>query len=72
MAQGHPHQASPAQIAEALKGIDFPKSKPELVEYARPRAKEQNNPDVVEVLQSLPDREYGSMADVEQGVGKIE
>ncbi len=60
---------SPANIARSLKGIDFPVGKRDLVEHAR-----KNNADqeVIEVLQQLPDREYGNMADVEKGVGKVE
>ncbi len=64
-------QASPAQIAQALGGLDYPKQKREIVDYA----KEHNvddNPDVIKVLERIPDREYGSMADVEEGVGEVE
>ena len=63
--------ASPAQVAQALGGVDFPKKKQEIVNYAR-KHNEDGNPDVVKVLERIPDREYGSMADVEKGVGNLE
>lgn len=52
-----------ADVEHALKGIDFPKSKSEIVQYA------QNNKasnDVVSELQELPDRTYNNAADVAQ------
>ena len=64
-------QASPAQIAQALGGLDYPKRKDEVVDYAR-QHNVDNNPDVIDVLERLPDREYGSMADLEKAVGRVE
>ena len=68
----HNDKVSPATVAKALKGIDFPRSKQEVVDYAREHGNTQENPDLLTVLQRLPDRQYGSMADVEKGVGKAE
>lgn len=71
MAREHHNQASPVQIAKALGGIDFPKQKDEIVQYAKSHNPE-DNPDVIEALERIPDGEYGSMADVTKGVGKVE
>lgn len=65
------NKASPTEIAQALQGIDYPKSKDEIVEYARSH-QQQDNPVVMSVLEHLPDREYGSMADLEKGVGQAQ
>ena len=64
-------KASPASIAHALHGIDFPKEKEEIISYAK-QHEGQDNPDVIDVLERLPDRRYDSMADIEKGVGKVE
>ncbi len=64
-------KASPAKIAKVLKGIDFPKKKKEIVDYAKGHTPE-DNPDIVFILSLLPEREYDSMADVERGVGQVE
>lgn len=57
---------SAAEVATFLKGIDFPKSKAELIDHA-----EDNNapPEVINLLEELPDRDYSSMAEVEHEVG---
>ncbi len=60
---------SPAQIAECLGGIDFPCSKNDLVNYARSHG---CTDDRLTVLQSLPDRQFNSMADVMSGIGQVE
>ena len=63
-------KASPVQIAKALKGIDYPKRKDEIISHA----KQQHPGDsaVIAVLEQLPDREYGNMADVMKGVGEVD
>lgn len=60
---------SPSNIAHYLKGIDFPATKQELMDYA-----EDNNApeEVLEVLQQMPDQEYYSMSDLMLGVGQVE
>lgn len=60
---------SPANVAHYLSGIDFPASKDDLVRHARSHDAED---DVLEVLRQMPQRDYGSMADVMKGVGKVE
>lgn len=58
---------SPIEISKHLKGIDFPANKRDLIEHAQ-----QNDAgeDVMEILQDLPDQEYGNMAEVMKGVGR--
>jgi hypothetical protein len=60
---------SPVEIAKALRGISFPADKQDLIEHASQNEADES---VMEVLEELPEREYGSMADVEKGVGKVE
>ena len=67
MAQNQ-NQASPTDVAKALKGADLPMKKQELVEYAKSH---DGGPNAVSVLERMPDREYQTMADVEKGVGQV-
>jgi len=67
--RGDPDRGSPAAVERYLKGIDFPASKRDLVSHAR----DNNAPDdVIRVLDRMPEREYGSTADVAKGVGQVE
>ncbi|MDO8586708.1 MAG: DUF2795 domain-containing protein [Armatimonadota bacterium] len=50
-----------ASATDSLHGIDFPKSKDDLMEYARDRNASDH---VIEVLEKLPDQVYNSMGDV--------
>ncbi|WP_181297306.1 DUF2795 domain-containing protein [Pseudomonas sp. Q2-TVG4-2] len=58
---------SPANVTTYLKGIDYPAKKDQLVQHAQ-----QNGADseVIEVLNNMPDQEYGNMADVMKGYGE--
>lgn len=60
-------QGSAANVTHALKGIDFPASKQDIIKHAQ-----GNNADqvVLEELQNLPDEQYNSMADVMKGFGQ--
>ena len=65
---------SAATIAKVLSGIDFPKSKSGLKEYARDhisKAQVGDTESVLNLLDELPAREYTNMADVEQEIGRI-
>ena len=62
-------RASLAEIEKFLKGIDFPASKQDLIQYAE----DNNAPEhVIEVLNNMPDQQYGSAADVAKGIGSAE
>jgi hypothetical protein len=69
MASSHPPRAvSAADLEEALVGIDFPKSKPELVEYASRRLPPES--EVLRVLKALPGRVYRDAAEVGVAFGE--
>lgn len=60
--------ASAAGITQALKGVDFPCSKSDLIKQAR-----SNNAsdDILDVLNELPSQQYETMADVQKAVGEV-
>jgi Protein of unknown function (DUF2795) len=65
---------SAATIAKLLSGIDFPKSKDSLKQYARnhiSKAQVDDAKAVFDILDDLPSREYTNMVDVEHEVGRL-
>ena len=65
---------SAATIAKVLSGIDFPKSKDSLKQYAKDnisKAQVEDADAVLELIDDLPSREYTNMADVEYEVGRL-
>lgn len=54
---------TPEELVEALDGVGFPASRPDLVDFAR--AGNARAP-VIETLMNLPERRYRSLADVER------
>ena len=52
---------SPAIVTDHLKGMNFPASKDDLLAKARDTGAGQ---DVLEALESFPDKDFDSMADV--------
>jgi hypothetical protein len=62
---------SAAAVAKAPAGVDFPKKKDELKEYAQRHVLESGIDDpraIVDMIGTLPDREYHSMSDVEKSL----
>lgn len=57
---------SPANVAQALGGIDFPADKKKMLEYARSHGAD---PQVLQLIEQMPEEQYTSMADVFKGVG---
>jgi hypothetical protein len=55
--------ASMADVEHALKGIHFPKSKGEIVSFAKSK---KASSEIVSDLQELPDRTYNNAADLAQ------
>ena len=53
---------SAVSISQALKGIDFPANRENLVKQAQNNNAED---DVINVIRNLPNQEFNSMADVE-------
>lgn len=63
----HPERAvSAADIAAALRGLNFPQHRDQLVQWASDTA-----PAVAQVLQELPERAYRDSAEVTRGLGEI-
>ena len=60
---------SPREVEKALKGIDYPARKQELMKVA-----ESNNADetVRRVIQGLPDRTYNTPIDVSKAIGEMD
>jgi hypothetical protein len=56
------------EIRKALKGIDFPAEKEDLIEYARDNGAD---PEIVEMLQGMPEEEFDSMSDVMSACGEV-
>jgi hypothetical protein len=50
-----------ANVTDSLVGMDFPRSKDDIIEYA----KDHNTPDrVIVILEKIPDQTYSSMGDL--------
>jgi hypothetical protein len=59
---------SPANVTTYLKGIDYPANKEQLVHHAQKNGAESA---VMDVLNNMPEQEYGNMADVMKGYGEV-
>jgi Protein of unknown function (DUF2795) len=67
---------SAVAIAKVLSGIDFPKDKDSLRDYAKKKIAKVHVPSgdpnaVLGVINRLPDRQYNDMADVEKTIGSV-
>jgi hypothetical protein len=65
---------SAAAIANALAGINFPRTKDSLNEYARKhifKVKIGNPKAILSIIDQIADRKYDDIAEVEQEIGKI-
>ena len=70
LASAHPqHAPTAADVQKALAGVDYPKSRDDLVAYAA--AKLPADSPVLDIIRSLPDRTYHDAADVSVGFGEI-
>ena len=56
-------QVSPIEVQKSLKDIDYPVHKKDLIQHAK---KHGASDKVLEVLESLPDREYTNAVSVNQ------
>ncbi|HIH75095.1 MAG TPA: DUF2795 domain-containing protein [Methanosarcina sp.] len=54
-------QTSPIEVQKALKDMDYPASKQDLIQHAK---KHKASKEVMEVLEELPEQEYSNAADV--------
>ena len=63
---------SAAAIAKVLSGIDFPRNKNKLLDYAKQnKAKVESSDEIIETIKELPDKTYKNMADVEKALSEI-
>ncbi len=60
---------SPANVTQHLKGVGFPAHKQDLMRTARDNGADD---DVLEVIQSMPDDAFESMADVMKAYGEAD
>ena len=65
-----PSTPSAADVEKALAGIDYPKSKQDLVQYVSRKSSILGS-DLVQLVQSLPERSYRDSAEVAIALGKV-
>ncbi|MCF2132781.1 DUF2795 domain-containing protein [Mycetohabitans rhizoxinica] len=65
---GHGKAPSPVDIQKALKGMDYPASKEDVIQCAQ---RSHADDSVLEMLKRIPEREYGTPASVSKEVGKL-
>ena len=71
MATSHPPQApSAADVEKVLAGIQYPKSKKDLVQYASQKVSTVGK-DLYDLIKSLPSRTYRDSADVAIAIGEL-
>src|ERR687888_2258276 len=71
MATSHPPQApSAADVEKVLSGIQYPKSKQDLVQYASQKLSTIGQ-DLYDLIKSLPSRTYRDSADVAIALGEL-
>lgn len=69
MATSHPERApSAADIEKALSGIQYPRTKEELVNYAAGRVSDE---ELMNLIKSLPTRQYRDSAEVAIALGEV-
>jgi hypothetical protein len=66
--ENEPMAVSAADVEKALAGIDFPKARDELVQYASSRLPPDSP--VLDAIGKLPDGVYRTATDVAQGFGE--
>jgi hypothetical protein len=69
-----PSLISASTISEVLSGIDFPKSKDGLKEYAGYQLRKTDveyAQAVLDLIDQIPDKEYSNMEDIEEEVRRI-
>lgn len=63
-----PRAVSAADVEKALAGIDFPKAKDEVVQYAASRLPPDSP--VLDAIRGLPEGTYRTASDIAQGFGE--
>lgn len=60
---------NPIQVQKFLGGLDYPVDKSQILDRARSEGADEN---VMQALESIPDREYDSPVSVSKEVGKLD
>lgn len=68
-AQGGTQKVNPVQVQKFLKGVDYPADKNELIQAAKDEGADEN---VISMLESLPEEQYQTPADLSQAIGAEE
>ena len=63
-----PRAVSAADVEKALSGIEFPKARDEVVQYAATRLPEDSP--VLDAIRKLPEGTYRTASDIAQGFGE--
>ncbi|MFL6357700.1 MAG: DUF2795 domain-containing protein, partial [Nitrososphaeraceae archaeon] len=64
--------ASAATIAKVLAGIEFPKGKHEILNYAEKNKQRLSDiKEVLDIIKQIPDKSYHNMVEVEKALGAI-
>ena len=69
MDEGVGVNVNPVQVQKFLKGVDYPANKDELIQAARDEGADDN---VIKMLESLPEEQYQTPADLSQAIGAEE
>jgi ubiquinone biosynthesis protein COQ9 len=63
---------SAAAIAKLLSGIEFPKGKHEIVNYAeKNKQKVTKLKEILDTLKEIPDKKYHNMIEIEKAIGHM-
>ena len=68
MSKNGKRRQSPPEIAWYLREVDFPADREDLLRHAR---RQKADDEVLQLLDRMPNRDYGSMADVMKGMGDL-
>ncbi|KVF75755.1 DUF2795 domain-containing protein [Burkholderia diffusa] len=65
---GHGKAPGPVDVQKALKGMDYPASKSDVVQCAE---RSHADPHMLDMLRQIPDREYRTPASVSKELGRL-
>ncbi|AFY88547.1 MAG: hypothetical protein CLLPBCKN_001116 [Chroococcidiopsis cubana SAG 39.79] len=62
-------KVNPIQLQKHLKGMEYPASKQDIVDYAKQQGADDN---AIAILEQLPEEEYETPTDVNKAVGEVQ
>ena len=62
-------KVNPIQLQKHLKGMEYPASKQDIVDYAKQQGADDN---AIDILEQLPEEEYETPTDVNKAVGEVQ